>query len=263
MLEVLNEGFTSFTAFAKSNPVLSGIVSLWGLGVITFIFREIPNQVWEIFVKQFTVRVVINCRDEAFVNLMKWYQDTGKSNKSRTLRLTDGQSASKKILSAGYGNHYFWFNNYPFKLKRQKEENGNAYYVRENIEIITIGRSQKPLRKILNASNPLLDSTKMTKVYKWQEGYWSFSHDQLVRSLESITLSQKLKLKLINHLKTFKSDKEWYESHGIPYRTGICLYGPPGTGKTSLVKSICGICSIALKVYQGNRTQSVPAITLS
>ncbi len=244
MLELLNEWFASFTVFAKSNPVVSGIVSLWGLGVITFIFKKIPGQLWHMFVKQFTVRVVINGGDEAFINLMKWYQETGKSNNSRTLRLTNGKGESKEILSAGYGNHYFWFNNLPFKLVRKKEEGGTTEKVRESIELITIGRSQDKLKRILEASNPFFDSTKMTKVYRWEHNlFWSLSHDQLVRSLDTVILPHKIKVNLVNHLKVFKADRDWYESHGIPYRTGLCLYGPPGTGKTSLVRSICGLDS--------------------
>ena len=243
MVDYINEIFIQFIHFSKSNPVVSGIVSIWGFGVVTFVFRQIPNQIWQILVKQFTVRVVINSKDEAFYNLIQWYEDKGYGNKARTLRLNNGSSGDsdkKKILSAGYGNHYFFFYKLPFRLTRSKEKVGNFYDVRESIEIVTIGRSQKPIRRLLEVSNSSLDSAKMTKVYKWDDGYWLFSHDQLARPLESISLQENIREKLIQHLTKFKADKNWYLMHGIPYRTGICLYGPPGTGKTSLVRAICG-----------------------
>ncbi len=244
MFSFLNEIFIQFTSFTKTNPVVSGIVSLWGLGVVTFVFREVPNQVWEIILKQFTVRVIINCKDEAFYNIIKWYEDKGYGERSRTLRLNNGIHGfceTEQILSAGYGNHYFFFQGYPFRLNRSKEESGNSNFVKENIEIVTIGRSQQPIRNLLRASDPNIDSSKLTKVFKWDECYWQYSHDQIVRPLDSVTLDETNKLKLLSHLETFKNDKEWFLNHGVPYRTGICLYGPPGTGKTSLVRAICGL----------------------
>lgn len=244
MFAYLNEVFIQFMGFTKANPVVSGIVSLWGLGVVTFVFREIPNQIWELVVKQFTVRVVVNCKDEAFYNIIQWYDENGYGKKSRTLRLNSGKDGTEdgnQILSAGYGNHYFFFQGLPFRLNRVKEEGGSAFSIREKIEIVTIGRSQKPIRKLLKSCDPNCDMGQLTKVYKWEGEYWSYSHDQVARSIDSITLEKGNKKKLLAHLDTFKRDKAWYLKHGIPYRTGVCLYGPPGTGKTSLVRAICGL----------------------
>lgn len=255
MLTYLNNIFVEFIGFAKANPVISGIAGVWGLGVLTFVMKEVPEQVMLIFAKQFTVSIEINCQDLAFHNFISWYENSGHSLKSRTLRITQNKHSeddSLSILSAGYGNHFFFFNGYPFKLTRSKEASGNFYSVREKIELVTIGRSQAPIRNLLKAIDPLSDSTKKTKVYKWDEGYWSFAFEQDVRSLESIMLKKNQKDQLINHLKNFNNDRDWYFIHSIPYRTGICLYGPPGTGKTSLVRAICGINGYDLYVLNLN-----------
>lgn len=174
MIRYLNDLLLQFSAFTKSNPVVSGVVSLWGLGVVTFLFREIPNKVWAFVVSQFTVRVVINCKDEAFFSLIKWYESQGYGKRARTLRLNNGRSGeadSQEILSAGYGNHFFIFKGHPFKMSREKEESGNNYYTRESIEVVTVGRSQKPIRDLLTSCNPELDSAVQTKVYKWDESF--------------------------------------------------------------------------------------------
>lgn len=245
MLDYLNTLSNQVIQFSKGNQVVSGVVGLWGLGVFTYLMRELPGRIWVVLVKQFTVRVVINSNDEAFYNIIKWYESEGFSKKARTLRLSSDHhsvdGSTKHILSAGYGYHYFFFGHYPFRLQRSKEDNGSKFLIIDNLELVTIGRSQTPLRKILNATDPQINSAQMTKIFKWDEGGWSFSHSQLVRSLNSIILEDEVRKKLLTHLAGFKSDKDWYHQHGIPYRTGICLYGPPGTGKTSLVRSICGL----------------------
>ena len=46
------------------------------------------------------------------------------------------------------------------------------------------------------------------------------------------------KEELVERIKFFLNNKDWYCKLGIPYSLGIGLHGPPGTGKTSLIKSI-------------------------
>ena len=43
---------------------------------------------------------------------------------------------------------------------------------------------------------------------------------------------------VLDKIDFFLKNREWYDTHGIPYTLGIGLYGPPGTGKTSFVKAL-------------------------
>jgi SpoVK/Ycf46/Vps4 family AAA+-type ATPase len=43
---------------------------------------------------------------------------------------------------------------------------------------------------------------------------------------------------ILDKLNFFIHNREWYDTHGIPYTLGIGLYGPPGTGKTSFIKAL-------------------------
>lgn len=234
-------------AFTKINPVVSGIISLWGLGMITYLCRELPLRIWNILEKQFTVTLELQCRDEDFFNFMVWFEKQGFGSKARTLKMSAKEFEEGKTLSAGFGNHYFFYNNRPYKLHRYKETNAGARDIRESLILTTIGRCQKPIRQILDAIDPKKDATKITHIHRWEDA-WNFCHEQEARKLDTVILSSEAENVIKNHLTTFKNDKKWFNDHGIPYRTGICLYGPPGTGKTSLVKAIAGMEGRALYI---------------
>lgn len=239
MNELFNNFLEQFQRYSQSNPVISGVVSIWGLTVVTFIFREVPSKVWKVLERQFTVRLNINNTDEAFYHFMRWYEGVGFSQTARTLRL-DENRASEEVLSAGYGAHYFFFRGRPFRLTRERQEGKEVFDVKETVEIVTIGRSQEALREIIKVSKPVSNDANVTKVYKWKKGHWELASEQPIRPFKTIILADKHRKALKSHLNQFRHEKEWYLDHGIPYKTGICLYGPPGTGKTSLVKAICG-----------------------
>ena len=59
---------------------------------------------------------------------------------------------------------------------------------------------------------------------------------KLVKDFDSIFFEGKDKL--LEQLKLFSNNKDWYIKKGIPYKLGILLHGFPGCGKTSIIKAI-------------------------
>lgn len=58
------------------------------------------------------------------------------------------------------------------------------------------------------------------------------------RNESTLYLSKKLKNKIFKSIDSFMVNKEYYDSHSIPWNFKILLYGPPGTGKDSIAKVI-------------------------
>jgi len=57
-------------------------------------------------------------------------------------------------------------------------------------------------------------------------------------SWNDLFLPKDLKEDLRNTVEVFLSSRDFYESHGLPWKRGLLLYGEPGCGKSSIIKTI-------------------------
>jgi len=81
-------------------------------------------------------------------------------------------------------------------------------------------------------------------IYGWdiRRQYWRSRSNIRARTLTSVILPTKTKSHIVADIDRFlgKPTKEFYASHGIPYRRSYLLHGVPGAGKTSLIQAIAG-----------------------
>ena len=67
-------------------------------------------------------------------------------------------------------------------------------------------------------------------------GGWRETPHDTMKSFNNIFFEEKQVV--MNKIKFFTENKEWYRRNGVPYTLGIALYGAPGTGKTSFIKAL-------------------------
>jgi DNA polymerase III delta prime subunit len=67
---------------------------------------------------------------------------------------------------------------------------------------------------------------------------WKEVHVKSNKRLENTVVSKTVERDLVDDVRRFMANEQWYNSKGIPYQRGFILYGPPGTGKTSLLKAL-------------------------
>lgn len=67
-------------------------------------------------------------------------------------------------------------------------------------------------------------------------GGWQETPHETMKSFDNIFFDNKQSV--MQKIKFFTENKEWYKRNGIPYTLGIALYGPAGTGKTSFIKAL-------------------------
>ena len=62
--------------------------------------------------------------------------------------------------------------------------------------------------------------------------------------------------KLVEKIKFFNENNDWYNKEGHPYTWGLGLSGPPGTGKTSIIKCIANMLNRHLIIIPLNKIKT-------
>jgi hypothetical protein len=106
-----------------------------------------------------------------------------------------------------------------YKIKKLNKLGDKAYYFDEVMQPLSITIDGS----VQYANAPKVLQFSMTPFYTNKSLNNMFGPD--------ITL-------VINRLRWFLNNKEWYIAKGIPYTFGLLLSGEPGCGKTSLVKAM-------------------------
>ena len=138
----------------------------------------------------------------------------------------------------GYGKQYFLFEKSLMSMRRIRNDNTQNTEVKEQIVLAVYKRDQKIFAKLFEYVVARLNDDNRLKTYTYENGCWQVSQRQHPRPMDTVTLPKETKEKLISHIKEFETEKDWFLTNGIPWRTGVMLYGPPGTGKTSTIKAL-------------------------
>ena len=84
-----------------------------------------------------------------------------------------------------------------------------------------------------------------------------------VRTLDTLFFSHGEKETICNHINKFNSNKDFYYSKQLLYKTGIMLYGEPGTGKSSLVKALASTYNRSIVNINTSNLQYIDLVKLT
>jgi chaperone BCS1 len=263
--------WVAFTAYTKSNPVVAGIVSLWGVSMVTLVFRKIPARIYAWIYGQITTTLELDnsgmgFSQENYTMFMNWLVEQKYARFTRHYSLITYGSAIDDLLKegktaklgAGSGQHWFFFKRRYFKASRrmlERQGNENTMFV---ISVTMFGRDRRILQALVDEFSFKLDQSKI-QIYRWRihDQTWSSQTHALRRDMASVIIDKAIKDKLIGDIKAFYAEKEWYKERGLPWKKTFIFSGPPGTGKTSLVRALATYFNMSIAVLDLNAVSDV------
>jgi chaperone BCS1 len=246
VLEKLTEIYNIYKNLLQTQPIIAGAFSLYGLGIITYVLKDIPIRVYRKIKHECFTELVVNSHDRVYDDVLEWIGKNKNHSFVRSLNLSNKneygyQTAyGAQVLSIGYNRVYFVYKNRIMFMDRVKESASATHTRKETMTITMLGRNKKILVDLVNEiTKPKEEDNLYTTIKKYSDSNWTRLCKSFKRPLNTVIIDKEIKNKIINHIKNFQDSKNWYIKNGVPYRTGILLYGPPGTGKTSLIKALC------------------------
>lgn len=227
------------------------LVAILGGGFI-FYFKSIIEIIKSLFNRYFIVSITISSDDNYnFYSLELWLNNLFKDSK------WEKKLASSGVLSnytfgiqtiPGNGTHFFKYKNKLFwvnkaQITKQVEKITYIY------QISTLGITNIKIKNLINDIDnfrKMLFTTQLEKqkffVYTNNSyGDWSKISEIHYRDFDSIYLDKSTIKAIIEKIRFFINNKQWYKEKNIPYKLGIILYGKPGCSKTTIIKIITSI----------------------
>ena len=260
---MISELITVFQEYAAQNQVIAGAVSLWGLGVMSYIARNVPTRLMEMARKQLTTKLTMYNTHEAYFHFMQWLEANGYLKNVRSVKIDNGRwGDSSAMRSLGYGSHFFVSGLRPMWIELDSVEATNSSMERDKMTLTMLGRSHRLFNGIFEQIRDTAALTNKISMYKWV-GWWQKAQDQHRRTLDSVFMDKRKKDAIVDHVVRFRESEDWYVSRGLSYQTGILLHGKPGTGKTSLIKAIASHFGMSVYILSASKLADIEEAMIS
>jgi chaperone BCS1 len=242
----------------KSNNFLSGGAVLMALGAIGALCRKVPGQIFGWLKGRIVMEVEVSDRDPAFMWLAQWLAAQPYSQKrARRLTITtvntdggprnvsDPAPKPRVILTPAPGTHYFRFRRHFMSLYRTQEESNNdgkpSLFKKETFSLSILTRRRELVHELLDEARRIAEPPEDDRRTIWtfqRYNNWCQTMRRRPRPIDSVILAKGVMESILDDIRRFQEEEQFYADRGIPYRRTYLLYGPPGSGKSSMVWAI-------------------------
>lgn len=233
------------STMAGGDSVITGFITMWALGVGTYLVRFVPMSIYQFMKRTFTTTLTITDDSvgyEVAVAFSIWLEKHVTPALSRTLSISKNNDTDTTNIGIGYGIHYLWHDGRLFWIKKEKIESSGSEKQKNEFTINTYGRSHTPIKKLIAQFFPqAADDTINVYAANINFGIYYDKIAQIKRTkLNDIAIDPEFKNLITSQIDHFLNNREWYQKVVLPHKLTYILHGEPGTGKTNLIRAIAG-----------------------
>jgi len=224
----------------KENQIFTMIVSMYGVGLLTYFLKDVPRKILFLLKKNLTSTISISSFNLSYYILMNEILSENSINRIRNIKLVNGRWGDKDLSKTiDTGDHFIFYKKHLLLVNVCKEDS-KTYEDKMIVSLTKIGRDKKFFDNLIEKIKKIdsINDPEKTKVYYYSPEIWQEAVINPKRNIDTIIIEKDKINNITNCINSFIKNEKFYLERGIPYQLGILLYGPPGTGKTSLIKAI-------------------------
>lgn len=251
-----------YLEYSKLYPAVTVVASGWFIGVVTFLMRKVPGDVYKFLKRSTTLSVTIDNTytentNELYNAIIRWLSSSDREFAPRTFSAIYSFNGVVSVTS-GYGSSWFIFKKRLFHVNRYKLASQGSEQEKSEVTITGFTRNRALIKELLQAVIPKKVGSGGKYKPKFYmatsklvgDSYWKYIGELPNIGLDELEIDDKVRATLTNCIDKFLVSEELYAKKGLAWKKTICLRGMPGTGKTSIVRS----CAVDYErdVYSAN-----------